>query len=625
MTCLSTGFWASLLLLCPLVPASAQSGRPGQTLAQLKDTLRQVMERQHIPGMMLVLTTRDSVLHAGGLGYANVNQKIPVTDQHLFRMGSVTKMFTALGILNLVQGGKLKLDDSVRELAPELPIDNPWETTHPVRVIHLLEHTAGFSDKTPNRSHNPDSTDLRGLAAVQIFAPSLHSRWKPGERHSYTNTGYNVAAYLIEKLSGQPWEQYMTEAVFEPMGMLHTNVNLRADNAHPYTQGYFWKDDAYHNTPFLPLYQGGNGSLNACAADLARCLQLYLNDWKTPQGQQYLSQQVLNETERPHTTLAAKAGLRTGYGLGNFSFDGKDGFLFHGHSGSIGAFMSSVGYNRELGVGYAFAMNTHQNLFPIERLVRLFLTQSETAPVPITQRLDVNAVKPFLGYYRFDSPKSQITGFLEQLRFSFSLRLRGDTLVENELLGGSFPLVATGPNTFRMRWNHHPETILVTDSDGQRAVMENGLYYRQVSWFAAWMPIILLLTSLFLMATALITGLAWLVMILMGRIRRPDAWVRLLPVVGFITLIVTVFRGLIRFDAHTIEGTSILLDSWLIFVGTLIFPLCIIAALILLVLRWKHMPGILLKSYLVLILLAGFYVAGLMLVNGWLGIRIWAL
>ncbi|GAB3639399.1 hypothetical protein GCM10027423_00350 [Spirosoma arcticum] len=608
-----------------MVPAWAQSGRPAQTLAQLKDTLRQVMEHQHIPGMILVLTTRDSVLYAGGLGYADVSQKTPVNDRHLFRMGSVTKMFTALGILNLVQAGKLKLDDPVRKLAPELPIDNPWEATHPVRVIHLLEHTAGFSDKTPNKSYNPGPTDLRGLEAVQIFAPSLHSRWKPGERHSYVNTGYNVAAYLIEKLSGKPWEQYMTETVFRPMGMTRSNVTLRADASGRYAQGYFWQDGAYHKTPFLPLYQGGNGSLNSCAADMATCLQLYLNDWRTPQGQQYLSQQVLNETERPHTTLAAKAGLRTGYGLGNFSFDGEDGFLFHGHSGSIGAFVSSVGYNRELGVGYAFAMNTHQNLFPIERLVRLFLTQSETAPAPITQRLDVNAIKPFLGYYRFDSPKNQITGFLEQLRFSFSLCLRGDTLVENELLGGSFPLVATGFNTFRMRWNHHPETMLVTDSDGQRAVMENGLYYRQVSWFAAWMPIILLLTSLFLMATALIAGLAWLVMILMRRIRRPDAWVRLLPVVGFITLIVTVFRGLIRFDAHTIEGTSILLDSWLIFVGTLIFPLCILAALILLVLRWKHMPGILLKSYLVLILLAGFYVAGLMLVNGWLGIRIWAL
>jgi len=127
----STGFWASLLLVCPLVPASAQPARPVQTLAQLKDTLQQVMQRQHIPGMMLVLTTRDSVLCAEGLGHDDVDRKIPVSNEHLFRMGSVTKMFTALSLLNLVQAGKLKLDDPVRKLAPELPIDNPWEATHP--------------------------------------------------------------------------------------------------------------------------------------------------------------------------------------------------------------------------------------------------------------------------------------------------------------------------------------------------------------------------------------------------------------------------------------------------------------------------------------------------------------
>lgn len=625
MTRSLTGFWASLLLLCPLFPALAQPARPVQTLAQLKDTLRQVMQRQHIPGMMLVLTTRDSVRYAGGLGYADVDRKIPVNDQHLFRMGSVTKMFTALGILNLVQAGKLKLDDPVRKLAPELPIDNPWEATHPVRVIHLLEHTAGFSDKTPNKSYNPGPTDLRGLAAVQFFAPSLHSRWKPGERHSYVNTGYNVAAYLIEKLAGKPWEQYMTEAVFRPMGMSHSNVDLRADASGRYAQGYFWQDDPYQSTPFLPLYQGGNGSLNSCAADMATCLQRYLNDWQTPAGGQYLSRQLLDETQVPHTTLAAKAGLKIGYGMGNEAYDGPDGFLFHGHKGSIGSFVSSVGYNRELGVGYAFAFNTHEDIYPVEMIVRRFLTQSATPAKPVDQPLDNSAVAPFLGYYRFDSPKSHVTGIIEQLRFRFRLHKAGNTLTESHLLGSSTPLIPAGPTTFRTIWNNQATSILVTDSDGQRAMMENGLYFKQISGFEAWAPLILLLASLLVMVSSVVAGLAWLVLALMGRIQQPDAWLRLLPAVGFIGLVAAIFVGLVHLDRHVIEGTSMLFDTWLVFVGTLIFPLCVLAALVLLVLRWRRMQSSALKSYLLLVLLAGSYLTGFLLVNGWLGIRIWAL
>lgn len=574
---------------------------------------------------MLVLTTRDSVLFAGGLGYADVDRKIPVTDKHLFRMGSITKTFTALGILNLVQAGKLKLDDPVRKLAPELPIENPWEATHPIRVIHLLEHTAGFSDKTPNKAQNFGPTDLRGLEAVQFFAPSLRARWKPGERHSYVNTGYNVAAYLIEKLSGQPWEQYMAETVFRPMGMAHSNVNLRADTSGRYAQGYFWQDDHYQPVPFLPLFQGGNGSLNANASDMATCLQLYLNDWKTPAGQQILSRQTLDESEVPHTTLAAKAGMTIGYGMGNEAAGGPDGFLFHGHKGSIGAFVSSMGYNRELGVGYAYAFNTHQDIGPVEMILRRFLTQTATPTKPVAQPLDAKAIEPFLGYYRFDSPQNRITGIIEQLRFQFRLQRTGNTLTETLLLGPSVLLEPAGPTTFRMGWNNQATGVFVTDSDGNRAIMESGLFFKQISAFEAWAPLVLLLVSVLIMATSLVAGLVWLILMFMGRIRRATIWLRLLPAIGFVGLAIAVFVGLAGLDQHIIQGTSMLADSWLVFIGTLAFPICLLAAFVLLVRRWRFLSNPILKSYLILIMLAGVYLTGFMVINGWLGIRIWAL
>ncbi|MBD2757477.1 serine hydrolase domain-containing protein [Spirosoma validum] len=610
--------------------AHGQAPTSPRTLAQLTDTLRRVMAQQRIPGLMLVLTTRDSVLFAGGLGLADVDKQEVVSSAHLFRMGSVTKLFTTLGILQLVQAGKLSLDDPVRKLAPELPIDNPWEATNPVRVIHLLEHTAGFGDKLPGQSANLDPVDERGLASIRRFAPSLRVRWKPGERHSYANPGYNVAAYLIEKAAGMPWDSYVDQRVLRPLGMAISSVALREQPGKRYAKGYYWHGNTYQKAAFVPLYQGGNGSLQASAADLAHCLQAYLREWKLANGKSFLSADLLHQTERVHTTLAARAGLDQGYGLGNTSWEGANGILFQGHTGSIGAFMSSVGYNRQLGIGYACAINVHQNLYPIERLIQAFLTQAASDLSPITKPIDQPFVTPYLGYYRFASPKNLVTGFLESLQHSFRLQQQGDTLIERELLGGRFPLVATGPVTFRGAWNHHPTVALVTDSDGNRALMEGGLYYQQVSWAGAWVPIILLLTSLVILLSGLLAGPIWLVQGIRGRFQGSSwdypAWgYRLLPLVGSGVFFWALFRLFTQYDRHTIVGTSATADSWYIFSGFWVFTLCFGLTTYLLIQHWSKLAGKWRKGYLILLLLTGGYLISLLAINGWLSPTLWAL
>lgn len=211
---------AALLLLLLAVPTSAQPGIPPiRTLAQLQDSLRAVMAREHIPGLMLTLVSHDSVLFEGGLGWADVAARQPVTAHTRFRLGSVTKTFVAAGLLQLIEQGKLHLNDEVRKIAPEVPIDNPWEATDPVRVVHLLEHTAGFDDMAINHMYNLTPTDPRGLAVLALFRNELRCRWRPGERMSYANPGYQVAGYLLEKFSGQPYEQYLTTHLLRPLAM----------------------------------------------------------------------------------------------------------------------------------------------------------------------------------------------------------------------------------------------------------------------------------------------------------------------------------------------------------------------------------------------------------------------
>jgi CubicO group peptidase (beta-lactamase class C family) len=176
---LLNGLGMAVLLGRPPAPPA-----PPATLAALKSQLESEMQRQHVAGMMLTIVSKDSVLFAAGLGYADVEKKMPITGKHLFRHASITKLFTALAVLTLVQEGKLRVTTRLKEVAPEIPFENEWEQTHPITVAQLLEHTTGFSDKSPFEEYNFSGKKENGVASVAVFEKFMAARWKPGERHS---------------------------------------------------------------------------------------------------------------------------------------------------------------------------------------------------------------------------------------------------------------------------------------------------------------------------------------------------------------------------------------------------------------------------------------------------------
>ncbi|CCH55001.1 beta-lactamase [Fibrisoma limi BUZ 3] len=612
-----------LLAVCLALPVGSQATprprKPINTLAELRDSIQKVMKREHIPGLMLVLATKDSVLIAEGLGLADIDRKTPVTDQHLFRMGSITKMFTTMGILKLVSQGKLKLDDPVSKIAPEVPIQNDWASTNPVRVVNLLEHTAGFDDMPFNKVYNHEATDPQGLAAVKVFEPALRCRWRPGERFSYSNPGYVVAGYLIEKLSGQPWHQFVTEQVMRPAGMTQSNLNLRPDQTGRYVQGYKWADGSFKKVPFLPIYGGSDGSLNASATDMARWIQFFLNDWQTQTGQ-WLPDSVLTEMETPHSTLAANAGLKAGYGLANYTGNLNGKYPYHGHNGGIDGFISVFGYNRELGVGYALSNNGSNPLASINKMVADFLTRQAPSPTLTAQPLDKQAVEPYLGQYRAGSPRNEILGFLERQLTGVSLRMDGDSLVLSRAFGNETRLIQTGPLTFRKANDNLPSIVLTVDAAGNRVISDQGNYFRHSSWLEAWGLRLLLLISFVFVGFSILAGIVWFIFTLQRSYAAPDAWLRLLPGLGALSLIAAVF-ALGNLVGNLTAGPDETLPATIIFAGTLVFAGCCVAAVYLLVRRWKFLQNGWLKAYLLVTILSSCYVAGLLFANGWIGIR----
>ena len=142
-----------------------------------------------------------------------------MTPDTLFRIGSISKGFAALSILKLVEQGKLTLNDTVRSLVPEIQFQNPWEATDPVRVVHLLEHTTGFDDMALKDYANNDPKPLTLKEGLDFNPATRVSRWRPGSRYAYCNSGPPIAAYIVEKITGQRFEDYVEENFFRPLHM----------------------------------------------------------------------------------------------------------------------------------------------------------------------------------------------------------------------------------------------------------------------------------------------------------------------------------------------------------------------------------------------------------------------
>src|SRR5690606_30430898 len=191
----------------------------------------------------IALVDRGELVWLDADGMANIEHQVPATSDSLFRIGSTSKMFTALAVLKLAEEGRLDLNAPLRELAPEIEFHNPWEDEHPVRLVHLLEHTTGWHDTSLTEyAHNdPSPAQLQGV--IHDFPQARQSRWAPGTRMAYCNTGTGVASYIVEKITGVPFEEYIQREFFNPLGMNTATYFLPANTVNTLAQPYI-KDKA---------------------------------------------------------------------------------------------------------------------------------------------------------------------------------------------------------------------------------------------------------------------------------------------------------------------------------------------------------------------------------------------
>ena len=222
---------SAVALLCVIRLVAADPPKPSvpKTTPELEQAIRKVLAENKTPGAGVAIVSRDRVLWTAGIGKADVAAGTDATPDTLFRIGSVSKSFVSLSVLRLQEQGRLHLSDSAHSLAPEIWFHNPWESTDPVRVVHLLEHTAGFDDLHLKEYASSDPTPMTLRAGLDYHPDSRISRWRPGTCFSYCNSGPAFAAYIVQKVTGQCFEDYVRENFFQPLRLDTVSFFLTPD------------------------------------------------------------------------------------------------------------------------------------------------------------------------------------------------------------------------------------------------------------------------------------------------------------------------------------------------------------------------------------------------------------
>ena len=312
------------------------------------------MEKQHIPGLSLLVSREGKPIRAQGYGLANVELQVAVKPETVFQSGSVGKQFTATAVMMLAEENKIGLEDPLTKFFPDAPAR--WKQ---VTVRQLLSHTAGFTDYPKNFNFRKDYTEGEVLKIVE----GIPLAYPPGTKWSYSNLGYATLGILIHKVTGKFYGDVLQERIFKPLDMSTTRIISEADIIPNRAAGYRLVKGELKNQEWVApmINTTADGSLYFSINDLAK--------WDAAL---YTDKLVKRSSLQQMWTVAK---LKNGqpnsghYGYG-WSIEQKQGHKVIGHGGSWQGF------------------KTHISRYMDDKLtVVVLINQADAEPGPITDRV----------------------------------------------------------------------------------------------------------------------------------------------------------------------------------------------------------------------------------------------
>lgn len=356
------------------------------------------------PGFTVLVSRKGEVLFSKAYGMADVKEKKANTPDTTFRIGSISKQFTAAAILKLQEHGKLSVQDSLAKYYPK------WPNGKNITLHHLLTHTSGIYSYT---SHPLFAMQVSKPANIATLIPAIQKEkvnFAPGEKWEYCNSGYFLLGLIIEKVSGKNYGEFLQTEFFEPLGMKHTGVHVAGKEPEGESLGYAKGALGFKLSNNWDMsWAGGAGALFSTTGDLQRWNEGIF-------GGNVLSKETLRAAFTP-VKLADGSTKNYGYGWG---ISEKRGVRIISHGGGLQGFQSSLARARDQKVTIVVLANAAPGYNPggmMGSLVDIFLEKDMT-PKPVhvvNKKLIGKNYDDYVGSYDFGKATLVVTRVGDQL------------------------------------------------------------------------------------------------------------------------------------------------------------------------------------------------------------------
>jgi CubicO group peptidase (beta-lactamase class C family) len=427
--CRTTGLrW--ILLLC--VAAATPTAHPAERIDP--DAARDKIEQlavaaldQGAVGLSIAVSYDNEVILAKGYGLAEVEHDVATDAESIFRIGSITKQFTAALVMKLVENGKIGLDTNINEYT-DFPTGD-----HTVTIRHLLTHTSGIKSYTGlgeewEKTRPLETTHEEVLGLVD----ELPFDFAPGEQFKYNNTGYYLLGVILEMVTGKSYDQLLLDEIIEPLGLTRTRYGSNADIIKNRAQGYTMSEDELKNDDLIGMSRpGAAGAIVSTAADLLRW-QHALSGERVVAAESY---------EQMTTPFTLNDGSSTTYGFG-LSMREIDGLEMVSHGGGINGFNSMLAHYPGTAVAISVISNSEGYragvlATKIMRAVHGIVIEISDLPVPPAEQ------KRLAGEYKFKT-----------LPLELSVRADGEHLVMQATGQGEVRLLRQEEGDYRASFDN---------------------------------------------------------------------------------------------------------------------------------------------------------------------------
>jgi CubicO group peptidase (beta-lactamase class C family) len=365
---------------------------------------KEYAEKNHFPGYAFGIVLDGQLVYKGAGGYTDIDTKTAATPNSMFRIASMSKSFTSMAILKLRDEGKLKLDDPVHLYIPEMKGQKLSADAPEITIRNLMTHSAGFPEDNPWGDRQLADTDANLIALIKKGISFSNA---PGLTYEYSNLGFAMQGYIIKKVTGMPYSEYIAKNIWKPLGMTEAEWEYSKVSAAKLAHGYRWINDHWREEALLHdgIY-GAMGGMITSIESFSKYLAFHLQAWPVRNGADAgpVKRSSLREMHQPWRFAGLNAGYKypsgrgcataAAYAYGLRWTDDCEGRETVGHSGGLPGFGSNWVIAPQYGIGIMFFANatyastSAANTIVLDTLLRMSKLQPYQLPasVILTQR-----------------------------------------------------------------------------------------------------------------------------------------------------------------------------------------------------------------------------------------------